>query len=64
MTDLPEEQLPLAVPTSWTPTGDVRVDSAIELLGSIRDLPLPEHQAVYEDLHRRLQQALADATGA
>lgn len=64
MTEMPDEQLPLAVPTSWTPTGDVRIDSAVELLASIRELPLQEHQAVYEDLHRRLQQALADATGA
>ncbi len=63
MTDMSDEQLPLAVPTVWSPTGDARVDSAVELLGSIRELPLAEHQAIYEDVHRRLQQALADATG-
>ena len=64
MSEMPDEQLPLAVPTTWIPTGDVRVDSAVELLSDIHDLPLHEHHAVYEDVHRRLQQALADATGA
>ena len=63
MTDTPDDQLPLAVPTSWTPTGDVRVDSAVELVADLSDLPLADHPEVYEDVHRRLQQALADATG-
>ena len=59
-----DEQLPLAVPGSWKPTGDVRVDSAVELVEAVRELPLREHQAVFEDVHGRLQQALADASGA
>lgn len=57
-----DDQLALAVPTGWTPTGDVRVDSAAEMVSKLSELPLSEHQQVFEDVHRRLQQALADAT--
>lgn len=63
MTQGSEEQLPLAVASPWTPTGDVRVDSAIEMVGMLRDIPVSEHQQVFEDVHRRLQQTLADASG-
>lgn len=62
MTD--DEQLPLAVPTTWTPTGDARVDAAVDLVGALEGLALPEHHTVFEDVHRRLQQALAEASGA
>lgn len=58
-----DDQLSLAVPTAWTPTGDLRVDSAAELVGALAEMPLAQHQQVFEDVHRRLQQALADATG-
>ena len=58
-----DEQLPLAVPGNWTPTGDARVDAAVDLMSTVQDQPLAEHQAVYEDVHSRLQQALADASG-
>ena len=58
-----DDQLALAVPTAWNPTGDVRVDSAAEMVAALSDLPLSDHQQVFEDVHRRLQQALADATG-
>ena len=57
-----EEQLPL-VTQPWTPTGDVRVDTAVELTGDLANLPTTEHLAVYEDVHRRLQETLADASG-
>lgn len=57
-----EEQLPL-VTQPWTPTGDVRVDTAVELIGDLANLPTTEHLAVYEDVHRRLQETLADASG-
>lgn len=63
MTQGSEEQLPLAVVSSWTPTGDVRVDSAVDMLDALRDLRVSEHQQVFEDVHRRLQQTLADASG-
>ena len=59
-----DEQLPLAVPGTWTPTGDVRVDAAVDLVLQVQEQPLSEHQAVYEDVYGRLQQALADASGA
>ena len=58
-----DDQLALAVPTGWTPTGDIRVDSAAEMVSALPTMPLSEHQQVFEDVHRRLQQALADATG-
>ncbi len=57
-----DDQLALAVPSAWLPTGDVRVDSAAEMVATLATLPLSEHQQVFEDVHRRLQQALADAT--
>lgn len=63
MTPDSEDQLPLAVASPWTPTGDVRVDSAVEMLANLRETPVADHQQIYEDVHRRLQQALADASG-
>ncbi|MHB0929420.1 MAG: hypothetical protein ACYC3W_11070 [Candidatus Nanopelagicales bacterium] len=63
MSELEEDQLSLAVPTAWSPTGDIRVDSAAELVKSLAEMPLSEHQQVFEDVHRRLHDALADATG-
>ncbi len=42
-------------------TGEARVDAATARLGEIADLPTPDHVAVYDDVHRRLQDALADA---
>lgn len=57
-----EEQLPL-VAQPWTATGDIRVDSAVELVDGLTDLPIPEHLAVFEDVHRRLHDTLADASG-
>lgn len=57
-----DEQLPL-IAQPWTPTGDVRVDSAVELLDSLAELPISEHLAVFEDVHRRLHETLADTSG-
>ena len=42
-------------------TGDARVDAASARLQEIPDLPSAEHVDVYEDVHRRLQDALSDA---
>jgi hypothetical protein len=42
-------------------TGDARVDAATARLEEIPDLPTPDHVAVYDDVHRRLQDALSDA---
>ena len=62
MTTADEEQLPL-VAQPWTATGDVRVDSAVELVGGLAGMPVDEHLAFYEDVHRRLQDTLSDASG-
>lgn len=62
MTTSEEAQLPL-VAQPWTPTGDVRVDSAVELIGDLANIPVADHLAVFEDVHRRLQDTLADASG-
>ena len=42
-------------------TGEARVDAATARLEEIADLPTPDHVAVYDDVHRRLQDALSDA---
>ena len=42
-------------------TGDARVDAATARLDELADLPTSDHVAVYDDVHRRLQDALADA---
>jgi len=42
-------------------TGDARVDAATARLEEIPDLPTSDHVAVYDDVHRRLQDALSDA---
>jgi hypothetical protein len=41
-------------------TGDPRVDEAIAGLAGISGRPPAEHVAVYEEVHRRLQDTLAD----
>lgn len=45
-----------SVPT----TGDARVDDALGRLGDLTALPVAEHLPVYEDVQRRLHDALAD----
>jgi hypothetical protein len=42
-------------------TGEPRVDAATARLDEVTDLPTTDHVAVYDDVHRRLQDALADA---
>jgi hypothetical protein len=42
-------------------TGEARVDAATARLEEIADLPTSDHVAVYDDVHRRLQDALSDA---
>lgn len=42
------------------PTGDGRVDGATERLNELTNLPAIEHVTVYEDVHRRLHDALTD----
>ncbi len=45
-------------------TGVSSVDAAIEELARLDELPTGEHVAVYEGLHRQLQDALADLDGS
>jgi len=40
------------------------VDAAITELARLDELPTSEHVAVYEGLHRQLQDALADLDGS
>ncbi|MQA88258.1 MAG: hypothetical protein GEV03_27465 [Streptosporangiales bacterium] len=44
--------------------GDPRVDAAVRRLAELRTLGTAEHPEVYEDIHRRLQGALADLDGS
>jgi hypothetical protein len=43
------------------PTGNRDVDSALERLHSLADLPAEEHVAVYEQIHAALQDTLQEA---
>jgi hypothetical protein len=47
-----------AVPTESS--GDPRVDAALEPLDSLDEAPVHEHPAVFEEVHRRLQDILAE----
>lgn len=46
------------------PTGVRTVDAAVERLAELDALPTSEHVAVYDAVHRQLQDALADLDGA
>lgn len=39
-------------------TGEERVDAALARIGELDDLPLTAHPEVFDDVHRRLQDAL------
>jgi hypothetical protein len=56
--DLPEAG---ALPDA---TGVSSVDAALTELAPLDELPTSEHVAVYEGLHRQLQDALADLDGS
>jgi hypothetical protein len=54
-------------PGTWAlpdATGVSSVDAAITELARLDELPTSEHVAVYEGLHRQLQDALADLDGS
>ena len=50
----------LPLKDSIEPTGDARVDAALERLQDSESLPTEEQLAVFEEVHRRLQDALSD----
>jgi hypothetical protein len=61
VTDASDPQVPDTVrDVSPTPTGEPRVDAALKRLQDIGAAPVDEHVAIYDDVHRRLQDALAD----
>lgn len=54
-------------PGAWAlpdATGVSSVDAAMAELARLDELPTSEHVAVYEGLHRQLQDALADLDGS
>jgi hypothetical protein len=53
-----EEQDAAAVPQPAT--GDPRVDEAVGRLTELAVLPVAEHPAVFEHVHRRLAEALGE----
>ena len=42
----------------WEPTGEPRVDAALELLVMAEEVPAHEQAEVFADMHDRLRQAL------
>ena len=41
-------------------TGEARVDDAIARLSDLENLPVNDHVEIFEDVHRRLHETLAD----
>lgn len=54
-----QQGLPIAVPVQ--PTGDTRVDAALERLQDLDQISIEEHAEVFGDIHARLSAALGDA---
>jgi len=55
-----EHQPPGPSQPSADPTGDERVDAALTPLDALDDVPIEQHPAVVEDVHRELQDILAE----
>jgi hypothetical protein len=51
------------VDTSGPAAGDPRVDAAMRRAAELAVTSPTEHVEIYEDVHRRLQEVLADASG-
>ena len=56
-----DEQVPAEVGDHGPDGADPRVAAAVARLDELGDAPPAEHVEVYEDVHRVLQDALADA---
>lgn len=54
-----QQGLPIAVPV--LPTGDTRVDAALERLQELDQISIEEHAEIFSDIHARLSAALGDA---
>ena len=46
--------------TAGNATGEPRVDAALARLDELEELPVTEHRAVFEDVHRRLRDVLGE----
>ena len=57
-----QQGLPISVPVQ--PSGDARVDAALERLQELDQMSIEEHAEVFTDIHARLSAALGDATSA
>lgn len=44
------------------PTGDARIDAALDRMRDVSQLPTSEHVEVFEEVHRRMQDLLADSS--
>jgi hypothetical protein len=55
--EVEDRELVLAV---WEPTGEYRVDSALELLARLDPDDIHEHAAVFDEVHQRLRATLTD----
>jgi hypothetical protein len=51
------------VETSTPAPGDPRVDAAMQRAAELAATSPTEHVEIYEDVHQRLQEVLADASG-
>jgi hypothetical protein len=59
--DTPDSgERPDTEPAEQPATGVSSADEARERLSAVESAPLEEHVEVYEDVHRRLQEGLAD----
>lgn len=61
LVDTPAEATLLAVSRQVEPTSDMRVDSALARMQDVSTLPTEEHIEIFDEVHRRLQDALADS---
>jgi len=53
----------LSHPDDAASTGEPRVDEAVDRLRGLADRPVAEHADLFDDVHRRLQDALAKPDG-
>ena len=55
-----QEELTLGNLKPIVPTGETRVDGAMDRLNELSNLPAIEHVSVFEDVHRRLRESLTN----
>ncbi len=55
-----QQELTLGNLKPIVPTGESRVDGAMDRLNELSNLPAIEHVSVFEDVHRRLHESLTD----